>query len=99
MYFTLCFIEFQTNGMDLVHILLVFEKNIYSIYNEFSGKKYFFAELVYWKLQPYRQLLASMRRNLKLSANYYGPFKVLQQIGAVAYNLDLPQTNVSGLLI
>ena len=41
------------------------------------------------RLQPYRQT-SSLRKNLKLAPRYYGPFKILRHIGAVAYKLDLP---------
>ncbi|KAK8999763.1 hypothetical protein V6N11_065260 [Hibiscus sabdariffa] len=45
---------------------------------------------VYLKIQPYRQTSLALRKNLKLSARYYGPYEILQKIGAVAYKLKLP---------
>lgn len=40
---------------------------------------------VYVKLRPYRQKSASSHSYTKLSQRYYGPFKILQQIGPVPY--------------
>lgn len=31
-----------------------------------------------------------MRRNLKLSDRYYRPYKIIQNVGSVAYRVDLP---------
>ncbi|XP_070049943.1 uncharacterized protein LOC142171960 [Nicotiana tabacum] len=45
---------------------------------------------IYLKLQPYRQTSIAVRRNLKLSARFYGPYKVLQRIGPVTYRLEIP---------
>ena len=49
-------------------------------------------EFVYVKLRPYRQSSLARRVNEKLSPRFYGPFKILQKIGPVAYKLELPDT-------
>lgn len=45
---------------------------------------------VFLKLQPYVQSSIASRDHQKLSFRFYGPFKILQRIGKVAYRLDLP---------
>jgi hypothetical protein len=48
---------------------------------------------VYLCLQPYRQKTVAMGKNLKLSPQFFGPFKILQCIGLVAYKPDLPPSS------
>lgn len=47
-------------------------------------------DLVYLKLQPYRQTSLALRKSLKLCSKYFGPYKILEKVGQVAYKLALP---------
>jgi hypothetical protein len=47
-------------------------------------------DMVYLRIQPYRNTSLSLHRTLKLHSKYYGPYRVLKRIGEVAYRLLLP---------
>nr|KYP53501.1 hypothetical protein KK1_024639 [Cajanus cajan] len=53
------------------------------------NKEFNYDDLVYLKIQPYKQHSLANTPFHKLSTKYYGPYKVIERIGKVAYRLDL----------
>jgi hypothetical protein len=51
-------------------------------------------EMVLLKLQPYVQSSIVNRPCPKLAYKYFGPFKVLEKVGSVAYRLELPENSL-----
>lgn len=54
-------------------------------------KSFEIGDQVYLKLQSFRQNSVDLRKKLKLSLKYYGPFTVIEKVGQVAYEMDLRQ--------
>ncbi|MCH95581.1 hypothetical protein A2U01_0016561 [Trifolium medium] len=48
-------------------------------------------DFVFLKLQPYRQMSMKKHKAHKLLPKYYGPFKIIDKVGQVAYKLELPR--------
>ncbi|XP_026395971.1 uncharacterized protein LOC113290596 [Papaver somniferum] len=50
-------------------------------------------DLVYLRLQPYRQTTTANQAYSKLFPRFYGPFRVEEKIGLVSYKLRMPPTS------
>ena len=55
-------------------------------------KQYFeIGDMVYLQLQPYQLKSLAKWPNKNLALKYFGPFRILQRLGQVAYKLELPK--------
>ena len=48
-------------------------------------------DLVYLRLQPYRQSSLKNKGVEKLKPRFYGPYRIIRKVGEVAYELEIPQ--------
>ena len=56
-----------------------------------TDRSFVTGDLVYLKMQPFREHALGKGNPLKLASKWYGPFKVLQPVGNRAYKLQLPE--------
>jgi hypothetical protein len=47
-------------------------------------------DLVFLRLQPYRQSSLKKSGAEKLKSIFYGPYRIMSRVGEVAYELELP---------
>ena len=55
-------------------------------------------DMVFLCLQPYKPSSLKLKGRHKMAPKFYGPYKVLQKIGSVAYKLELPPSHVHPIL-
>jgi len=57
-----------------------------------SERAFEVGDMAYLKIQPYRHSSLSIHRSLNLHSKYYGPFRVIEKVGEVAYKFLLPDS-------
>lgn len=55
-----------------------------------TDRQFSVGDMVYLKLHPFHKNLLNNSALHKLAARYFGPFKIINKVGAVAYELELP---------
>lgn len=87
--------DFQVSREAMNQLLkdaIIVAQHKYKVYVDKQRTEASFQEgqMVYLKLQPYRQLSVAVRKHLKLAHKYFGPFEIVEKIGKVACKLRLP---------
>jgi len=68
-------------------------------YQHHSERSIYVGDWVFVRLQPYKQLsLKQAKKDTKLSPKYYGPYKVLKNIGTMTYKLELHASSLVHLV-
>ena len=73
----------------------VYVSNFWKEFLRRSDREFQIGQWVLLKLQPYRQISTAARSSQKLAPRYYGPYRILEKVGPVAYKLQLPENSQS----
>jgi hypothetical protein len=90
--------EVQVTIAEKDHMLKTLQHNLTQAQNrmkKFADMKrtertFEVGDMVYLKMQPYRETALGLRNALKLTSKWYGPYRVMKKVGQVAYQLQLP---------
>ena len=83
---------------DSQDILKVLKENIQQAQNQQKlyadqhqiERSFEVGDMVYLRLQPYRQSSLKKSGAKKLKPRFYGPYRVIRKVGEVAYEIELP---------
>lgn len=75
------------------HLLRAKQRMKHSADGRRSERQFQVHDWVFLKLQPYVQTSVAGRSSQKLAFKFFGPYKVLERVGTVAYRLELPPSS------